>query len=235
MKPKPPCHRFALAPSESLGIASFQGCPLRAAPHIPSMQGVFPCSTTTQGCSQEYHRNHIRREDFTVYCRFPNPIKVLTCVLCFCLWLKGRFPTFRARSLFLCLLLLLSHHKVFDNLNRSPTASLTSNSPSNLWCCPIYHYVHVKTRMRRAPRSRAKYVNLRLEEKVDCIYRLPPPGNTQDQTDLHDFWGQRPKTKASGGLKVLQWNANSLNLAKAAELSQFWSEHSVNQIGRAHV
>ena len=73
---------------------------------------------------------------------------------------------------------------------------------------------------------RALYVDLRLEEARDCIYRLPPPGNTT-QTRLTQFFSSRSESNATSAptqrtgqcINVLQWNSQSLNEAKAHELA----------------
>ena len=70
----------------------------------------------------------------------------------------------------------------------------------------------------------------RLEEKEDCIYRLPPPGNTQTQADLHHFWGDSPRMATASSLRILQWNANLMNLAKGSELAEFCAANKVDVI-----
>ena len=73
---------------------------------------------------------------------------------------------------------------------------------------------------------RALYINLRLEEARDCIYRLPPPGNTT-QTRITQFFQGTSETNNSiessrrtgQFINLLQWNAQSLTEAKAHELA----------------
>lgn len=88
--------------------------------------------------------------------------------------------------------------------------------------------------VKRKGSFRVIWINPRLEEKFDCIRRLPPPGNTR-QLKITSFLGgnnqsqcpEQPIACSGAGRRTLdainlaQWNANSLSEAKAHEVSVF--------------
>ena len=89
-----------------------------------------------------------------------------------------------------------------------------------------YRLIHRKSRYK------AIWYDFRLEEKRDCIYRLPPPGNGR-QARIYEFFRSSnpiiqgnsihllPKTRTRDNHAILQWNAQSLDEEKALELSHF--------------
>jgi hypothetical protein len=97
----------------------------------------------------------------------------------------------------------------------------------------INHTLHL---YKKKGRFKAVWINPRLEEKSDCIFRLPPPGNGKPrQTRLTEFFGaQAPVNSGRISLQplqrtmikhsILQWNARSLDDEKAAELSRLAAE-----------
>ena len=85
--------------------------------------------------------------------------------------------------------------------------------------------------------------NLRLEEKRDCIYRLPPPGNGRPpksrsrQSRISEFFTSEPniihkqsQANSNQTINILQWNAEILTSTKAIELSEYALESEIDVI-----
>ncbi len=128
-------------------------------------------------------------------------------------------------SAFLLIILLLSQ------IATHPMGSTSAPIVFQVTC------ILVKDRTYRLP----LYVNLRLEESRDCIYRLRPPGNTMTQsinsrqgiatqTYITQFFGDGPEitenatVRQSGRrtrqfINVFQWNAQSLSETNAHEVA----------------
>ena len=104
-------------------------------------------------------------------------------------------------------------------------ALLLLQSKNDAYTAPIVIRTAFKTTADRTYRP-ALYIDLRLEEARDCIYRLPPPGNTI-QTRITQFFDSERDSNVNyesvhrtrQTINVLQWDAQSLNEAKAHELA----------------
>ena len=138
--------------------------------------------------------------------------------------LKRRVRRYLLRVLLFTLLLDMSVCISFTSKSSISSEPITSR------CVPLIFHASMYLATRRRRRSRMAFYYPRLEEKEDCIYRLPPPGNTQTQADLHHFWGDSPRMATASSLRILQWNANLMNLAKGSELSEFCAANKVDVI-----
>jgi ribonuclease HI len=125
------------------------------------------------------------------------------------------------------------HHKSYDD--RLHLTSGTNLGPGHL--VPLFTHTTIRLKSLTA-KFRAKWYYSRLEEKQDCIYRLPPPGNGHmRQTRIYDYLrpsdpilrGEQirllPRQTSTDMHSILQWNACSLDEEKALELSSLAQHH----------
>ena len=99
-------------------------------------------------------------------------------------------------------------------------------------------------RHRRRIRRRNQWYNSRAEESEDRIYRLPPPGNgVPRQANITEFFHRVDTTtqaiqsrecseieNTAYSIKILQWNACSLNAEKRIQLELLASAKSFDII-----
>jgi len=127
----------------------------------------------------------------------------------------------------LCLLLIQGAHGPL--LSGASPVNEHGNSMATQWSPPITHLIRYRLILRKS-RYKAIWYDIRLEEKRDCIYRLPPPGNGR-QSRLYDYWRSSdailqgdpihllPRSTTQDMHSIIQWNACSLDEEKSLELS----------------
>ncbi len=155
-------------------------------------------------------------------------------------YLPGSKMTRRHRRTYLTglvfsLLILL---RIIGSMSCAHANSLRTNSSIEATTSPIACTIRYRYFPRKSQHKGIWY-DIRLEEKRDCIYRLPPPGNGR-QTRIYEFYrssdpiiqGERihllPKARTRDNHAILQWNAQSLDEEKALELSHFAKHHQAS-------
>lgn len=122
-----------------------------------------------------------------------------------------------------------------------------SNSKSvNVRAKTIRRDAEVCTKEAQTPGKGQRHIDPRPEEAKDQFYRIPPPGNgpgplgaepNYTQNRIDQYWAhideveqlQEPAiVRGNQNINILQWNAQSLNTAKAQELSEHCKENDID-------